>query len=168
MSRLLVLQNRLKARARADRLTGHQQAAYGAIAEAWRYPGRLNLCGPPGAGKTFLGWALAYEHEAVYIAAPELFTDAGFPHYGVPIIIDNVDVTPYALRQLLAGLDLAHIRTALLISQTQNPNLLPALYLPVPEPGDIDTVLQTLAEVDYYTINSPSNTNLWKVIHSTL
>lgn len=168
MSRLLVLQNRLKARARADKLADHQRRAYNAIAESWRFPGRLNLYGPPGAGKTFLAWALAYDYDAHFIAGPELLADTDFATLRQPLIIDNVIVDDYTLRHLFATLDLAHIRTTLLISRSPNPRLLPILALPAPTPDDLALVRHNLSEVGQYAVSPAETNDLWAVVHSTL
>jgi hypothetical protein len=168
MSQLLALQNRLKIQARADRLTNPQRRIYDAIVAAWRYPGRLNLYGAPGAGKTFLGWCLAYEQDVQFIAGPELLAGMDLPTLSQPLIVDNVAVDAYALRHLLATLDLAQIRTALLISRSPNPDLLPGLELPASTATDIAIVRRNLSDVEHYPVTTTESANLWNIIHSTL
>lgn len=166
MSRLLTLQNQLKIRAREGRLTDHQLRAFGDIQTAWRHPQRLNLCGPTGAGKTFLAWALAYELDATYFAAPELL--AAVPAAEAPAIIDNVDVDAYPLRGLLARLDLYNLHRVLLISRVANPGLLPAVALPAPDEADRTIVLHNLSELEFYSLHPVDSANLWTIIHATL
>ena len=168
MSQLLALQNRLKVRARADRLTHHQRSIYDAVVAEWRYPNRLNVYGPAGAGKTFLGWSLAYEHDAQFIAGPELLAGLDLSTLTQPLIVDNIVVDAYALRHLLATLDLAQIRTAVLLSRSPNPDLLPGLELPVPTTADVAIVRRNLGDIEHYAVTITENANLWNVIHSTL
>lgn len=167
MSRLLTLQNQLKIRARADLLTDPQRRVYDDVLARWRYPETVNLFGPAGAGKTFVAWALARERDVPFFATPERF-EAATPTPAAPVIIDNVDVDPYPLRRLLAGLQLRAIRTALLISRHANPGLLPVVTLPPPGPDDIIVVLHNLSQLDYYALNPPESANLWLTIRATL
>jgi hypothetical protein len=168
MSRLLILQNQLKIRARADRLADHQLAVYRDIVDRWRYSEKLNLYGPAGAGKTFLGWALAYEQEATFFAAPEIFLETNAPSPQGPVIVDNIDTDPYQLRRLLAALQLHDIHAALFISRQPNPGLLPTLHLPPPGAKDRTVVLHNLSELDYYTNSPPENADLWQLVRATL
>ena len=102
-----------------------------------------------------------------FFATPERF-EAPTPPPAAPVIIDNVDVDPYPLRRLLAGLQLRAIRTALLISRHANPGLLPLVTLPPPGPDDIIVVLHNLSQLDYYALNPPESANLWLTIRATL
>lgn len=166
MSRLLTLQNHLKARAREGRLAEHQLRAFRDVQARWRHPEKLNLCGPAGAGKTFLGWALAYESGASFYAAPELLDAAPVPNR--PVIIDNIDVDAYPLRRLLAMLELYNVRSALLISRSANPGLLPVIHLPVPDAADMTIVLHNLSELEFYSLNPPESADLWAIVRATL
>jgi hypothetical protein len=167
MSRLLVLQNRLKVRARYDRLAAHQARAFDAIVDLWRYPEAVNLHGPAGAGKTFLGWALAHDRDALSFAAPELFDPANLPP-GRPLIIDNVDSDDRPLRRLLAAVQLTGPRPALFISRRPTPDLLPVVALPPPGPDDVTVVLHNLSELEHYCLQDPTTADLWAVVHTTL
>lgn len=167
MSRLLTLQNRLKVRARFDRLADHQARAFEAIADRWRYPETVNLYGPPGVGKTFLGWTLAHDRDALHWAAPELFDPAALPP-GRPVIIDNVDPDDRPLRRLLAVVQLTGPRPGLFISRRPTPGLLPAVALPPPGPDDLTIVLHNLSELEHYCLHVPATADLWAVIHATL
>lgn len=167
MSRLLTLQNRLKVRARRDRLADHQRRLFDQVVERWHYSEKANLHGPAGVGKTFLGWALAREQDALFFAAPELFVPDAVPP-GRPVIVDNVDADERPLRRLLATLQLANVHAALLISRRPNPGLLPALELSPPDETDLITVLHNLSELEHYALTMPESANLWQIIHATL
>jgi hypothetical protein len=167
MSRLLILQNRLKVRARFDRLADHQARAFEGIVDHWRYPAIVNLYGPAGAGKTFLGWALAHDRDAIHCAAPELFDPVALSP-GRPLIVDNVDPDDRPLRRLLAVVQLTGPRPALFISRRPTPGLLPVVALASPDPGDVTTVLHNLSELEHYCLQEPTTPDLWAVIHATL
>ena len=167
MSRLLTLQNRLKVRARFDRLADHQARAFETIVDHWRYPGVVNLVGPSGAGKTFLGWALAHDRDAFHCAAPELFDPTALLP-GRLLIIDNVDPDDRPLRRLLAAVQLTGPRPALFISRRPPPGPLTAVALPPPSPDDLITVLHNLSELEHYCLQDPATADLWAVIHTTL
>jgi polynucleotide 5'-kinase involved in rRNA processing len=51
-------------------LTQSQADCRIAILERLEYPGIVNLFGPHGSGKTFLGWCLANEERTTYIVEP--------------------------------------------------------------------------------------------------
>ena len=169
MSRLLSLLNRLKSEAREELLTGSQLAALDSLEKMWVFPERINLYGPPGSGKTFLGWVIVKRTSpAVYHSSPQAFRQctAVTPH--TLHVIDNASSEPNSLRRLLAELQLRNIRASLIITRHVNGIGLPSVHLPSPTPQDIMTVYRHLNLLDQYALTPRQDGNLWQIIHSTL
>ncbi|MBN2393037.1 MAG: AAA family ATPase [Anaerolineae bacterium] len=167
MSRLLVLLNRLKAEARHDWLTESQAATLSEIERLWRFPERINLYGPPGAGKTFLAWSVARALNAVYYPSARVYHIASVRDQA-RVVIDNAPDDVVALRRLLAALQLNKARTALMITAQPGRLGLPAVGLPVPTPQDVDTIYRNLSLLDYYALNPAYDANLWVVVMQVL
>lgn len=165
-SRLLVLLNRLKAEARVEWLTDSQLTAWAEIQLLWRFPERVNLYGPPGAGKTFLAWAVARATDAYYCASPRVYTSQA--KKADRVVIDNVSDDVGTVRHLLAALQLNNTRTALLITAHVNRLGLAAVALPLPTARDIDVVYRNLSLLDHYAIVPKHAANLWEVVAEAL
>jgi hypothetical protein len=58
--------NLIKEKATSDWLTDGQRAAYDPIISQWATRAFINICGPPGCGKSFVARLLAQEHDYVY------------------------------------------------------------------------------------------------------
>jgi hypothetical protein len=169
MSQLLSIHNHLKAQAGANRLAGHQRRAYETIVSQWRFPARLNLCGPGGSGKTYLGWVVAELQGARYLADPEQLGESLVAvQPGQAVVIDNANSDPYVLRQLLATLGLYNIRRTLIITRTPNANVLPSVILDAPAAEDLEQVRRNLKDAGYHSRALTQHTNLWRIVHSTL
>lgn len=169
MSQLLSVHNHLKAQAGVNRLAGHQRRAYETIVAQWRFPARLNLHGPAGCGKTYLGWVVAELQEARYLADPEqLAKSLAAARAGQAIVMDNAHSDTYILRQLLATLDLYNIRRALIITRTPNDNILPTVTLDAPTAEDLEQVRRNLKDAGYYSNAQTQYASLWAIIYSTL
>ena len=167
MSRLLQLLNQLKAEARADALTDGQRAAMVEIHRHWSLPERVNLVGPTGAGKTFLGWALARSLDAAFMASPQaLLKVATAPAF--PLIVDNSPSDTLELRRLVAKLQLRGVRSALLITSDENRLGLPIVSLGLPTLQDIHVVYHNLSLLEYYALEPLTEGNLWQVVYSIL
>lgn len=150
MSRLLFLINRLKAQASATMLTPSQRLAFAELEKHWRFPDRLNLCGPPGSGKTFLGWVIARHLQQVkFYATPRLFEQAQ-PPYSIDIVIDSAPSEEKKLRRLLAELQLRGVRRVLFITQNPIRLGLPTIELAPPTPADIATVYENCSKLQFY------------------
>lgn len=169
MSQLLAIHNHLKAQAGINRLAGHQRRAYETIVTQWRFPERLNLCGPAGSGKTYLGWVVAELQGARHLADPEQLAKALVTaEPGEAVVIDNASSDPDILRQFLATLSLYSIRRALIITHSANANILPTVALDAPAAEDLEQVSHNLQDAGYYGRTLTQHTNLWSIIRSTL
>ena len=121
MSRLLSLLNRLKAEAREELLTGSQLAALSSLEKMWVFPERVNLWGPPGSGKTFLGWVIVKRTSPVVLyTSPQVFMQNMIVDHNALYVIDNASSELNSLRRLLAELQLRNIRASLIITRHVN------------------------------------------------
>ena len=165
--RSLALLNRLKVEARRDWLTDSQSAATAEIERHWHFPERVNLCGAPGTGKTFLAWSLARASGAIFYPSPRIYHHTGKPGAAC-VVVDNAPDNAGAMRQLLAAFQLHDARTALLITTQPNRLGLPTVTLPTPTSQDVDMVYHNLSRLDYYALRPVYVVNLWDVISSVL
>ncbi len=172
MSHLLFLTNRLKAQASRDWLTNSQKKVLFELKKNWRFPGKLNLCGPPGCGKTFLGWTFCRQtNETDFFSHAQGFSATSKQTKN--IVLDNIPSEENAFRRLLAVLQLRQVRRALLISTRPIPLNLPKLILPAPTTEDIAKIFDNFSYLALETlsdnpVNTPTKANLWDIIYSIL
>jgi len=167
MSHLLALLNRLKAEAHQRLLTDSQAAAFGRLQRLWRFPGRVNLWGPPGSGKTILGWVVARAAGASFYASPRLLRESS-RRDDSQIVVDNVPSEPIRLREVIGELQLRVTNTALLITSFPNRIGLTSVQLGTPNVTDVDIVYRNLSLLDLYSLEPFYSTNLWAVVQSVL
>lgn len=180
MSVLLHLLNRLKAQASWNMLTPSQRAAFSEFEKYWQFPERINLCGPPGSGKTFLGWVIGRQYGTSSYASPGAL-ERDQSQFLAQVIIDNAPSEDKKLRRLLAELQLRQVRNLLLITQSPIHLGLPVIALPNPTEADIATAFENCNRLQLFTSQFPNNDSfpqspdrlkagdsLWKVIHSVL
>ncbi|GAB4528656.1 MAG: hypothetical protein Kow0063_05000 [Anaerolineae bacterium] len=167
MSRMLCLLNRIKAEARRDLLTGNQLIAFEEIKRLWQFPERVNLWGPPGSGKTMVGWVVGRSLHATIYSSPDTFRERS--QYGeARVIVDNVPYDQHALRTVLAEMQLKNIRTALLITIQPNRLGLPTVALRPPTTEDIDVLYRNLSLMEHYALSPLREGNFWDIIYSVL
>lgn len=79
------------------------------IEERLAYPGAVNLYGLHGVGKTFLGWTLAAEHKAIYVAHESKLQDIAQQRISVMrdsiVIIDNASEDRAGFRRTMVSLE---------------------------------------------------------------
>jgi hypothetical protein len=167
VSRLLSLLNRIKAEANRDFLTSSQLAALQEIERLWRFPERVNLWGPPGSGKTTVGWVVGRSLNANVYPSPRAFRERS-QRGERRVVVDNVPYDQTALRAVLAEMQLKNVRTALLITDQPNRLGLPAVALPLPTTGDIDVLYRNLSLMECYALSPLRHGNCWNVIYSVL
>ncbi len=167
MSKLLQLLNRLKAQVNEDMLTNSQQSTFADVIERWRFPDRINLCGPQGSGKTFLGWIIARRYQAGFYATPQIFK-YDLPLYTPALIIDNAPTEEKELRRLLSEIQLRQIHKILLITQKSIRLGFPIISLSTPTEADISKIYKNLGNLQFYSSHSLNKGNFWNVIHSVL
>lgn len=185
MSKLLTLINRLKAQTSWTMLTPGQRLAFAELEKRWQFPDRLNLYGPQGSGKTFLGWVLARHLPQVnFYASPRLFEQDQAP-YPTDIIIDNAPSEEKKLRRLLSELQLRQVRRVLFVTQSPIRLGWSTIELASPTAADIATIYENCSKLQFYPSPSSSNespriifrntgesneeiANYWQVIFSVL
>lgn len=171
MSKLLDLTNRLKAQATRNMLTPTQQAVFTELERRCRFPDRINLCGPQGSGKTFLGWVIARYLKAHFYSSPRIM-ERSQPPFPLDIIVDNAPSEEKNLRNLLAELQLRQIRRVLLITSQPIRLGFPAINLPPPTSEDIQTIYTHLDRLHFYStpvsVEDTTINNLWTIMHSVL
>lgn len=169
MSRLLVLLNRLKAEARAERLTDTQLKTWENIWLKLKFPERVNLYGPAGSGKTFVAWATVHEKNAVYFGSPcHLAESQHYNNASRVVVVDNCNEDAGEMRKLFAEFQLRSIRSAVIITREPNQSGLPQVHLPSPVQQDIAVVYRNLSLLEHYTLSPRYEVNLWQIIYSTL
>ncbi len=167
MSKLLNLTNRLKAQASWHMLTASQRIAFDELEKRWRYPDRINLCGPPGSGKTFMGWVMARQFQAHFYASPRTL-DQDQPPYPTQIILDNAPTEGKKLRRLLSEVQLRQVHRLLLITQSPICLGFPVIALPSPTEADINTIYENLSQLHFHSSCLVTKGNFWNVVHSVL
>jgi hypothetical protein len=184
VSKLLFLTNRLKAEASERMLTPSQRLALAELEKRWQFPDRLNLCGPPGSGKTFLGWVMArHLQQTSFYASPRVFEQAQ-PPYPTDIVIDNAPSEEKEVRRLLSKLQLYQVHRTLLITSSPIRLGWPVIELFLPTAADIAVIHENCSRLQFHpSPSSPNEThsvssapnendketaNYWHIIYSVL
>lgn len=167
MSKLLHLINRLKAQVNSTMLTYSQEVAFVELSKRWSFPDRINLCGPQGSGKTFLGWVMARHYSASFYASPQVFAQ-DLPLYTPEFIIDNAPTEEKQLRRLLSEIQLRQTHKVLLITQRPIKIGFPVITLPLPTEADITKIYENLGVLQFHSPRPINEGNFWNIIYSVL
>ncbi len=166
MSAWLELSNEIKRRHNTSYLTVPQRAAYDGLLEHLRGPNWVNLCGPPGSGKTLLAWLLARATGLTYVVHTAQLGHLTPALDG--LIIDNAPVAEADARAVLAECGLLNCLTVLLITQRTIAMPMRRVALPLPTPDDIQDVTRTLSRLGYACNRAslPAQPSYWDVLAS--
>lgn len=165
MSALVRLLNDVRTQATVDWLTPGQREAYEFVRARILTFSPTLLIGPPGRGKTLIGWLLRSEVGVAH--ATDL---AGIPTAGaVPcaLVIDNADLSGRSAREVLAQAHLRGWTSAALLARWMPSNGIPAVHVPSPTAEDVRTCLANLQVPHGGNIVVDSG-NLWLVLRSLL
>ncbi len=167
VSRLLELINSIKGQANERMLTSSQRTAFADLINSWRYPGTLNLTGPTGCGKTFLGWIVARHFQASFYAVPGLLRQ-DLPLYSPAVIIDNSPTEEKEVRRILSEIQLRQIKKTVLITSKPIRLGFPIIELGNPTTEDIQQFYNNLRILQHFPTQPISTGNLWQVIYSVI
>jgi len=157
------LVNEMKRRPPASYLTPTQQRVFDELRDGLRYPNRINLYGPCGSGKTYVGWVIASAVGGVHVPLPELVEKLEPGHDCV--VIDNVPHYEADVRRTLARADLIGASSVVLVSQAPVTVTMRRVELPLPTPEEVDQVLQTYWRLGYYQQHElPEQPNFWQIL----
>jgi len=101
MNRFVDILNRIRQNANLSWLTPSQQRAYNLLRERLKFLDEINLWGGRGVGKTFLGWTLWKQEEAVYVPRKEEIGCVQISPLRRFIVVDNVNWRREIVREVL-------------------------------------------------------------------
>lgn len=164
MSTWLELSNEIKRRHSTAYLTDPQRLAHEALLQHLRGPNWVNLCGPPGSGKTLLAWLITRATGLTYVAHPARLRH--LPPAPIGLIIDNAPVSEADARTILAECGLLNCLTVLLVTQRQIELQMRRVVLPLPTSDDIQVAARTLARLGYACNRAslPPQPSYWDVL----
>lgn len=130
-----------------------------------RIPGVVNLFGPVGVGKTFLGWSLADEIGYVYLPHIDYLADLQKQEIN-GLIVDNCASDRESHRDILKQISFQKIRHAVLITQQMIDDYTSYVELRL-EAQDWDKVIENLRGIKVF--RDPSSvSNLWQLLNPYL
>lgn len=116
MSEFIRTLNAIKKHRNIEWLTTSQSQTFAVLKKMLRAPGTVNLCGPAGAGKTFLTWVLADELNYAYFPCLKQFLQA--EKVIVPgVIVDNNQPDRRSHRSVLKALQFSDVTHAVLVTR---------------------------------------------------
>ena len=165
MSALLELLNEVRRSARVEWLTPAQREAYDALMARARAYSPAVLVGPPGSGKTLIGWLVRQRLGFGHVAHPLRLPVAEGTARG--IVIDNADLAQIGARALLGRAELRGWATAVMLARTINPEGLPVVRLPAPSAVEIAGCLANLP-MPLTTDVAADEHDLWRAVRRRL
>jgi hypothetical protein len=144
-------------------LTKSQADCRIAILERLEYPGIVNLFGPHGSGKTFLGWCLANEERTRYIVEPsQIVAVERATHI---VVIDNAGHHRSDYRRILGDLESARINRAVVVTLERIEDSVQAFELHC-TPEDIHTACDNMTQLGH-PIEADLPVDLWDMLQRT-
>lgn len=156
MSLYIEWMNLIKSKANVSWLLKSQVPVYNALQTQWLRQRFVNLYGPPGSGKSFLGRLLASQNKYLFT------TDLNeVPEGSKNIVLDDASYVR-SLRILASERNLSHI---ILITQTQVNEAMPAVELRLNDTdvGQFQGVLAKYCQI-YFTDSVPEGYDLHEII----
>lgn len=160
MSQYIRILNAIKKNIARLSLTKSQADCRFAILERLDYPGVINLYGPHGSGKTFLGWDLANQGQVVYVVEPMQLE----PHEQPTsiFIIDNAGHRRNDYRCILGDLERARINKAVIVTLERIEDSVQAFELRC-TPDDMQIAYANLTQLGY-PLETESLVDLWDML----
>jgi hypothetical protein len=166
MSQFIRHLNQIKNKRTFEWLTPSQRAALSSIKNVLQVPSTVNLFGPAGTGKTFLGWTLANVLSFAYLTHPDKIIQFNkLDHEGV--VVDNCNSERNAHRELLKMIRFQQINHAVFITRRMIKDYTHFVELYVTA-HDIETVQQNLIHAKIPLIHRDNPPNLWCLVNSSL
>lgn len=158
MSLYVQWMNLIKEKMTAGWLTAAQRAAYDPIVNQWATSAFINLCGPPGCGKSFVARLLAKEHNYVY--THDLQTA---PPNAKNVVVDDAEYT----RLMRATAQILGIGRVIVVTQTPVKDPMPRAAIQLTE-RDVRQFLHNLyahCGIEFVASN-PIGTNLAQMLRA--
>jgi hypothetical protein len=165
MSDFIRALNLIKTERETSWLTQSQEEALITLREMLRVPGRVNLSGSAGVGKTFLAWTLADELGYAYFAHPVRFEEVRELDV-LDVIIDNAQPGRWAHRRVLKEMSFKGVRHAVLITRQPVRDYIHCVELAL-TPSDQAKVRDNLASVGLFQPAIDVST-LWFLVNPSL
>lgn len=164
MSRYLELHNFIKTHAALGWMTPSQRQALEAIQNLLRSYRVINLYGPRGCGKTFLGWMCHRESIGIYLPHSSLLQRHASSLSPSCLIIDNAQSNRAAFRNILKEVQIFSVPNLIVISRNPIREEIPAIELHCTE-HDYKRAIHNLS-LDNHQQEVGSQMNLWHIFDS--
>ena len=160
MSQYIRILNMIRKNTTRLSLTKSQVDCRIAILERLEYPGIVNLFGPHGSGKTFLGWCLANEERTRYIVEPaQIVAVERATHI---VVIDNAGHHRSDYRNILGDLERSRINKAVVVTLERIEDSVQAFELQC-TPEDIHTACGNMTQLGH-PIEADLPVDLWDML----
>ena len=158
MSLYVQWMNLIKEKATSAWLTDGQRAAYDPIISQWATSAFINLCGPPGCGKSFVARLLVKEHGYVYTHDLQ-----STPPNTENVVVDDAEYT----RLMRATAQVLGIGRVIVVTQTPVKDPMPRAAIQLTE-RDVRQFLHNLythCGIEFVSSN-PTGTNLAQMLRA--